>query len=299
MQVRSLMTTDENMFKITLKEGDNSVNIQFVSLDDLTINDHENAEEKYNYYVTSYVMSHPTEGVSASKINMPFSKPFIESVDEDQCDGRVNTGLKVSVCENSYRLFFEADTHDEFTSNFVYNKQSEDSKDKSDKVEKLKSLINNEETGWKLTVSEENTDICEEKVKLLFEKGANTYTKFVKEKEAKNDAKEEEQGVGETGDEKKGENYEADNMDIESSNKDEKENSVPTKLLPPPTISGKANHDNDADTTVIQENNDTTIQQDGNDTTTDETTVNQDDASMLVEGQQSEQTSTSGNDKQG
>ena len=74
----------------------------------------------------------------------------------------------------------------------------------------------------KLTVSEENTDICEEKVKLLFEKGANTYTKFVKEKEAKNDAKEEEQGVGETGDEKKGENYEADNMDIESSNRDEK-----------------------------------------------------------------------------
>ncbi|KRZ99517.1 uncharacterized protein AC631_04736, partial [Debaryomyces fabryi] len=294
MQVRSLMTTEENMFKITFKEGDNSVNIQFVSLDDLTINDHENAEEKYNYYVTSYVMSHPTEGVSASKINMPFSKSFIESVDEDQCDGRVNTGLKVSVCENSYRLFFEADTHDEFTSNFVYNKRSEDSKSKTDKVEALKNLINDEETGWKLMLSDDNTDTCEEKVKLLFEKGAKAYKEFVKENEEKKEAREEgEQEVVEPENEGEKQNENAEN----SSNKEETENSAPSKLLAAPTISSKAGHDNDADTTVIQENNDTTIQQDGNDTTADETTVNQDDASMLAEGQQSEQTSTSGNDR--
>ena len=50
--VRSFMSPEENMFKISFK-SDSSVNIQFISLDDLTINDHENVEEKYNYYVTS------------------------------------------------------------------------------------------------------------------------------------------------------------------------------------------------------------------------------------------------------
>lgn len=282
MQVRSLMSTDENMFKITFKEGDNSVNIQFVSLDDLTINDHENAEEKYNYYVTSYVMSHPTEGVSPSKISMPFSKSFIEGVDEDQCDGRINTGLKVSVCENSYRLFFEADTHDEFTSNFVYNKQQDESKSKKEKVEVLRNLINDEEVGWKLTLSDDNTDSCEHKVKLIFENGAKAYKEFVQEESKKNEGSEE--TANDEGEKKD------DEMEIETTN-NETEDSVPEKLLPLPT-SGKSLHDGDADTTVVQENNDTTIQQDGNDTTADETTVNQEDASVLAESHQTEQAPT-------
>lgn len=277
MQVRSLMSTDENMFKLTFKEGDNSVNIQFVSLDDLTINDHENAEEKYNYYVTSYVMSHPTEGVPPSKINMPFLKSVIENVDEDQCDGRVNSGLKVSVCENSYRLFFEADTHDEFTSNFVYNKRPEDNKSKADKTEALQKLIDDEEIGWKLTLGSEKSELCEEKLKILFEKGARSYSEFVTEKnkeleaEAKNEESQEEK-------ENNDDNKEATEKYEETG---QKLPVPPTKPHPDVTV--------DADTTMIQENNDTTIQQDGNDTTADETTVNQDDASMMAEGQQSEQ----------
>ena len=143
-------------------------------------------------------------------------------------------------------------------------------------------------------LSDDNTDTCEEKVKLLFEKGAKAYKEFVKENEEKKEAREEgEQEVVEPENEGEKQNENAEN----SSNKEETENSAPSKLLAAPTISSKAGHDNDADTTVIQENNDTTIQQDGNDTTADETTVNQDDASMLAEGQQSEQTSTSGNDR--
>ena len=105
--VRSFMSPEENMFKISFKESDSSVNIQFISLDDLTINDHENVEEKYNYYVTSFVMSHPTEGVPASKLNMPFARSFIESVDEESVEGRTGSGLKVSVSENSYSLFLK------------------------------------------------------------------------------------------------------------------------------------------------------------------------------------------------
>lgn len=183
MQVRSLMSVDENMFKISYKEKDNTVNIQFVLLDDLTINDHENAEERYNYYVTSYVMSHPTEGVPASKITMPFSRSFIESVDEEQCEGRAKSGLKVSVCENSYRLFFQADTHDEFTSNFVYNKQNDESK-REKKLDGLKKFLDDDETGWQLTLNEDqNATFLDSKVKVWYENGAKDYGEY-KEKDA-------------------------------------------------------------------------------------------------------------------
>lgn len=257
MQVRALMSTDENMFKITFKESTNSANIQFVSLDDLTINDHENAEEEYNYYVTSYVMSHPTEGVPASKINMPFSRSFIESVDEDQVEGRVSSGLKVSVCENSYRLFFEANSHDEFTSKVVYNKQAEDGKKKSEKVDALRKLINDDEVGWKRGLAgDEDANLLDQQAKALFEKGSSAYFQFSTKKEVVEPKKEAE----------------------------------PHTEAVAQVSETETRHD--ADATVVQENNDTTIQQDVNDTTTDETTVNQDDASIIAEGQTEHSTIT-------
>lgn len=189
MLVRSLMAADENMFKISFTEQDNSVNIQFVLLDDLTINDHENVEEKYNYYVTSYVMSHPTEGVPASKINMPFSKSFIENIDEDQCEGRAQSGLKVFVCENSYRLFFEKNTQDEFTANSVYNIQPEDAKKNEESLDNLKTFLDDESIGWKLTLEEDqDTAIAENLTKTLFEEGVSAYLKSLsQEKDGETD----------------------------------------------------------------------------------------------------------------
>lgn len=178
MQVRSLMNNDENMFKIGLNETTSTVNIQFVSLDDLTINDHETNEEKYNYYVTSYVMSHPTEGVPASKINMPFHKAFIDNVDEDSCDGRVQAGLKVSISETSYRLFFEKGTHDEYTANLAHTKPKED-KPRAEKVEHLRSLIESEEVGWKSGLeSPEDADRLDERFNVLLNEGVENYKKF-------------------------------------------------------------------------------------------------------------------------
>lgn len=156
LQVRSLMTPEENMFNIMYKDKDESViSIQFVGLDDLTINDHESNEEKYNYYVTSYIMSHPTEGVPASKITMPFIKSFIDSVDEEQCEGQFALGLKVSICENSYRLFFNAGTLDVFTASLAYQKPIEDGKKRQDKLKALRATVENPNHGWRLMLEDE------------------------------------------------------------------------------------------------------------------------------------------------
>ncbi|CAH6718933.1 transcriptional regulatory protein Sin3p [[Candida] jaroonii] len=247
MNVRGLMSNDENMFKIVYKEKEDVVNIQFVSLDDLTLNDHKTAEEHYNYYVTSYVMSHPTEGVSASKINMPFSKDFIEQIEEDQCNGFVDSNLKVSICENSYRLFYEPDGHDEFTANTIYEHPIEDNKSRDDKLSFLKKFIEDEEIGWKSTLKDgANSEVYDNKIQALFTKGLKEFKDTV---------------VGD----------EADDVEEEESKdivmKDPEPKVIDKKSHPDMTI--------DADVTVVQDHNDTTIQQDANDTTADDNTVNE------------------------
>lgn len=245
MQVRALMSNDENMFKIAYNEPDNSVNIQFVSLDDLTINDHADAEERYNYYVTSYVISHPTEGVPASKINMPFLKNFIEAVDEDQCDGKVSSGLKVSICENSYRLFFESNDHDEFTANSVYSKQKEATRTIEEKLDNLKKVVNDEEVSWKAGLNEETAEKLTDKFYTLLEKGAKEYKSSI--------------GDGD-GD-----------VDMNDASEKEEEQAEPQS----PVLKPNPDATIDAEATVVNEHNDTTIQQDANDTTMEEATINQ------------------------
>lgn len=155
LQVRSLMTPEENMFNIMYRERNEYITVQFVGLDDLTINDYESNVEKYNYYVTSYIMSHPTEGVPSSKIAMPFMRSFIDAVDEEQCEGQFNSGLRVSVCENSFRLFFNPETQDIFTANSVYQKSVEDTQPREEKLKALRDLIENAEYGWKNPLEED------------------------------------------------------------------------------------------------------------------------------------------------
>lgn len=264
MQVRSLMNTEENMFKVAFVELTDSMNIQFVGLDDLTINDHANAEEMYNYYVTSYVMSHPTEGVPISKINMPFQKSFIQAIDEDQCDGVSVSELRVSLCENSYRLFFEKNTFDEFTAKSVYTKLKDAVvATREEKLEQLE-LVLMLAVPWAGTSSEATSAKLESNFQTLLNEGAATY------KRAKADLEDEPMEDVEREDEAKKQHESADATsagDEQDATKDDKNASLSTssfKVNPDATI--------DADSTVVQEHNDTTIQQDANDTTMDDAT---------------------------
>ncbi|KAM9930130.1 hypothetical protein OXX59_000735 [Metschnikowia pulcherrima] len=240
MRARALMSTDENMFKITYQASDNSVNIQFVGLDDLTINDHTSAEEMYNYYVTSYIMSHPTEGVPMSKISMPFHKTFISSVDEAQCDGTAVSELKVSICENSYRLFFEADTSDKFISTSAYVKQKEPIKTREEEVEALKTILNDRNSHWR-SGGNENNYSQEHQFNVLVEKGT---------KEFKASSSESQVRWGNS----------------QSVDESESNNGLLGVANGPKLVKPHPDTTIDADTT-LQENNDTTIQQEANDDT--------------------------------
>lgn len=264
MQVRSLMNTEENMFKVAFIELTNSMNIQFVGLDDLTINDHANAEEMYNYYVTSYVMSHPTEGVPISKINMPFHKSFIQAIDEDQCEGVSLSELRVSLCENSYRLFFEKNTFDEFTAKSVYSKLKDavvpTSEEKLEQLELVLALS----VPWSETSSEATVAKLESSFQTLLNEGVAAYkrVKADSEEEPLADAAAEEETTQDPN--AADATTEVDQKDTEKDDKDVPISTSSFKVNPDATI--------DADSTVVQEQNDTTIQQDANDTTMDDAT---------------------------
>lgn len=315
MQVRSLMSNDENMFKLTMDETSNTANIQFVSLDDLTITDHKNSEEDYNYYVTSYVMSHPTEGIKASKLSMPFLKSFIESIDEEQCEGYVDAGLKVSICENSYKMFFEPGSHDEYTSNFVYKKQPEEKSSRVQKLTAFTELIEGD-VGWKRTLEEdESADILEANAQTLINIGGEAYLKKTKLDAETAEFAASEKSSTETTQESTSEVHDQDvphrsdlnseisqptivtaessrAADIEqelSQASDDIKNTL--DQADATSISGVAEPKDadeikpdttiDADLTVVQNYNDTTIQQDGNDTTTDEVTMANEDTTVF------------------
>lgn len=183
MRVRSLMSPDENMFKISYNFINNTLGIQFFNLHDLTINNHKNPKEEYNYYVTNYIISHPTEGVPVQSVFISFSKKYIEKVKEYQYDGEYVSKLVISICKKSYRLFFEANTYDEYTSKYIYARKHQNNKHNSDELASLKHFVQSNQTGWKSTLNDnDDHKFFEKRIQILFEKGVEDYNSYLDDK---------------------------------------------------------------------------------------------------------------------
>ncbi|KAK9370509.1 hypothetical protein V1509DRAFT_616003 [Lipomyces kononenkoae] len=123
LQVQTILGADENVFRLELNESTSTLSIQLIDQDDLTLNDAASAEEKWKYYLTSYVMSAPTEGVPVNKVRMPFLRRHIpqeevESDDSSEAGLKSRTysksGLRVRICMNTYKMFFEDNSEDVF-----------------------------------------------------------------------------------------------------------------------------------------------------------------------------------------
>lgn len=181
VQVRSFMNLDENMFKITYNKALSSTTISFLALDDLTIKDNSaNKEAKWKYYLTSYSMSHPTEGLDTSKINLPFLKTQLENEqeNENEIEGVVDSKLSVKIDMDTYRMRFEPESYDLFIRNSLYSKSNNDSsKTKQIRIDKLVNVINGD-YGIGADLKGDSLKLADEKVRLLKEKGPDEYLKF-------------------------------------------------------------------------------------------------------------------------
>ncbi|KAK7204077.1 hypothetical protein BZA70DRAFT_281422 [Myxozyma melibiosi] len=130
LQVEAILGTDENIFRMEYNEKIKGMAIQMITHEDLTLNDAISAEEKWKYYLTSYIMSAPTEGVPADRVRMPFLRRNLPSEDADEeaedeegenGDAVTNANqthskgaLRVRLCQKTYRLFFEELSEDFF-----------------------------------------------------------------------------------------------------------------------------------------------------------------------------------------
>lgn len=124
LQARSYMSNTENMFRMEFDRRNLHVSVQYIALDDLTLKEPRADEDKWKYYVTSYALPHPTEGISHEKLKIPFLERLIEygqdtdgrEVDEKfSPEGLSVSTLKIKIQPVTYKLHIESGSYDVFT----------------------------------------------------------------------------------------------------------------------------------------------------------------------------------------
>lgn len=220
VQVRSFMNMDENMFKIVFDKATKTTTITFLAQEDLTIKDTDSTkEDSWKYYLTSFSMSNPTEGIDTSKVNMPFLKSQLdaEEENEDNLDGVVDSKLSIQIDPSTYRMKFEPNSYDLFIRRSLYEKPNSDKVTKSTetRLSKFKSVIDGE-YGVAGDLKGESIEMANEKLKLLKEKGPEEFLKFKEEKQTEAETEEHE----ENREEKKQENGGSEKESKENENKE-------------------------------------------------------------------------------
>ncbi len=125
VQVESILGADETPYRIEWNEKTRKMNLQLLGKEDLTLTNVETQEDRWNYYIDSYVMSSPTEGVPIDRVRTPFLRRTLPSDDMDSeqeeeigfGDTEIKAGLEIKICLNTYKMFFQSGTEDVFVQN--------------------------------------------------------------------------------------------------------------------------------------------------------------------------------------
>lgn len=179
LQVRSYMTSTENMFRIEYNQQSGHVRIQFIAVDDLTLVEPKSLEEKWRYYVTSYSLSHPTEGVSQEELQLPFLEKILETdeeygsnaentlADKFSPEGVSKSTLKIRIDPETYLLDIEAGSYDVFSrksiNRFPLVVNSGEYTGKKQRKKDMIARFLNSERGWKKNLSNEQVKDMEQK----------------------------------------------------------------------------------------------------------------------------------------
>lgn len=126
MEAEHTVGRDEHLFRMETKPAPVAqgvlppceLRIQLLSHDDMTLEDPQDAEQRWLQYIASYCLWAPTEGLSA-KTSAPLLQRTLPASPETEVDPEgtrylVKNGLDIRVCMKTYRLFFVQDTEDVF-----------------------------------------------------------------------------------------------------------------------------------------------------------------------------------------
>lgn len=254
--VRSHMSPEENMFRIEFDEVNHLVSIQYLALDDLTLTDHKTEEDKWNYYLTSYIIAHPTEGINTSELRLPFLKSLIsEDAEDSDLEGYTDSHMKIKITRDNYKLFFEPDSYDEFTRYSIFNHPAKDKK------KSLDAQVIDEKTSSSL--GEKEFEDAKDKFAALIE-GPEKFKQVIEAKLAEQEKA------------KQDKEAEKEDVDVDQTIEGGDETIPEVKKPVNPALASVKESDVtvDADSTIPQD--DTEVR--GNDTTTEENAITEENA---------------------
>lgn len=187
LQTRSHMSNTENMFRIEFNRQSAHVCIQYIAVDDLTLPEPRSLEDKWKYYITSYSLSHPTEGVSQEELQIPFLEKIIEAeegYDDDEKgteqifspEGVSKSTLNIKVDPETYFLEIEPGSYDVFSrkamNRFPIKVNNDVYKQKKQKKRNTIAAYLEGKKGWKKNLHDHDLLNIEEKFAFVKKNGS-------------------------------------------------------------------------------------------------------------------------------
>lgn len=177
-QVKKIIGADENMFRIDWDDENRQIGFQFLGRYDLTLSEIENTEDEWNYYLTSYMMSVPTEGVPPDQVKAPLLyRSMVDNIDENYSFSVIEQGLMARVCVNTYKLFFESGTSDYFARPAALSQETRTPKVVNSRNTRWRNFLEGRD-GWKSELEEEEVANGEERFKVWKEQGPKALSEW-------------------------------------------------------------------------------------------------------------------------
>lgn len=178
IQVKKAVGLDESMFRVAWDEDTKQIGFQYLGSYDLTLGEIRDVEDSWNYYMTSYMMSVPTEGVPIDQVKAPLLyRSMVENVDEKYPFTIVEQGLMARVCMNTYKLFFEAGTSDYFARPEACSSAPRTPQIVSARKRRLTKFLEGP-YGWKSDLEDEEISTSEEGFKVWKEQGPEAFVEW-------------------------------------------------------------------------------------------------------------------------
>ncbi|KAJ7052531.1 hypothetical protein C8F01DRAFT_1033117 [Mycena amicta] len=108
-----ILGPDENLFRIDWLPESKHITFQLFGKDDSNFEDSEVATGRWQSYIESFVSSHLSEGVPASRVRRPFLRRNLPAAVQNAPPNVVTgDGLEIKVCVQTYRLFYVSHSED-------------------------------------------------------------------------------------------------------------------------------------------------------------------------------------------
>ncbi|PWW72152.1 hypothetical protein C7212DRAFT_302264 [Tuber magnatum] len=124
--IEKMLAPEDSVYRIDWNEENKEATIRYVPRNEMTIANELDKDERWNYYIQTYMMCAPTEGIPLGRCDKVFltrNRPSEDDLPEDGspremignsvADGFCNEeNMEIRICVNTYRLFFAPNTED-------------------------------------------------------------------------------------------------------------------------------------------------------------------------------------------